>query len=210
MRRQLERNKQTSRKHQVVSLQAQQRGAVDIQQHEAKRRLENELFMLREELEEEGVLTEQEIEERIQQERSRRSAPAAQPQGVRDTKQTAHHKAVKQNQEQRLGMALGISSEAHIPGAAFDQELQKEKREQLNRLREQEKQQQALEELKEKSEGKKAKESDEDNKKPKHERRKKSQEDDEHSSDSDDSDSDRSSSSSSSSSAPRRKKRRRR
>lgn len=72
MRRQRERNAvQQHKAYNPVSAVARERGNKDIQRHEEKRRLENRLLELREELEENPKVSEQDIERRIQDERER-------------------------------------------------------------------------------------------------------------------------------------------
>ena len=54
----------------VVSAAARERGTVELQQHEAKRQMENNLLVLREELEEKG-LPDEDVEAQIEQARQR-------------------------------------------------------------------------------------------------------------------------------------------
>mmetsp|Transcript_33028 Transcript_33028/g.49896 ORF Transcript_33028/g.49896 Transcript_33028/m.49896 type:complete len:290 (+) Transcript_33028:154-1023(+) len=71
-RRQQERNlSSSSNKTSIVSLAARNEGNHEIQKHQAKREIENELLMLQEDMEEAGQLSPAEIDERIHVERQR-------------------------------------------------------------------------------------------------------------------------------------------
>lgn len=71
--RQQERNSQSNSRttYNPVSSAARQKGHVEIQKHEERRRIENELLELQEEMEDAGKLSTEEIEQRIVRERSR-------------------------------------------------------------------------------------------------------------------------------------------
>ena len=73
-RRQIERNAQESggsKRYNPVSASAREKGNQEIQDHERRRQIENQLLVLRDDLEESGNFTEAQIEDRIQAERER-------------------------------------------------------------------------------------------------------------------------------------------
>ena len=73
LRHQRENNRQTSERKRFnpVSASARERGNKELQQHEQRRKLELHLLMLREDMEEAGMLTEAEMDSRINRERER-------------------------------------------------------------------------------------------------------------------------------------------
>lgn len=145
LRRQQERNSQSGshQKYNPVSATARQQGHSDIQKHEERRRIENELLELQEEMEDAGHLSPDEIKARIERERTRllhraegKPGPSnrehrgePQSRGQRwDRQKTAANQALKTQQNDRLGSALGIQRDSHVEGQAFDRELQEQKK----------------------------------------------------------------------------------
>jgi serine/arginine repetitive matrix protein 2 len=148
LRRQQQRNAQDSgqQKYNPVPSAARKQGNTDIQKHEERRRIENQLLELQEEMEDGGQLNDEEIEERIGRERKRlmqrledkaNSKPHfnnnnnnnREARGQRwDRQKTAGNHVLKKQQNDRLGSALGIQQDAHVEGQAFDRELQDQKK----------------------------------------------------------------------------------
>ncbi|KAI2503843.1 cwf21 domain [Fragilaria crotonensis] len=145
LRRQQERNSQSNSRptFNPVSSAARQQGHAEIQKHEERRRIENELLELQEEMEDAGKLSPEEINERIGRERTRlmnrlegkheqgNRMHQGQPQsrGQRwDRRKTAANQILKTQQSDRLGSALGIQRDAHVEGQAFDIDFQQQKK----------------------------------------------------------------------------------
>ena len=156
LRRQQERNSQSNSRttYNPVSSVARQKGHVEIQKHEERRRIENELLELQEEMEDAGKLSPEEIEERIGRERTRlmnrleekheqgnrphQGQPPSRGQRL-DRQQTAANQILKTQQSDRFGSALGIQRDAHVEGQAFDTEFQEQKKAERQARAEQEK-----------------------------------------------------------------------
>eukprot|EP00545_Synedropsis_sp_CCMP1620_P006195 CAMPEP_0119019722 /NCGR_PEP_ID=MMETSP1176-20130426/22501_1 /TAXON_ID=265551 /ORGANISM="Synedropsis recta cf, Strain CCMP1620" /LENGTH=249 /DNA_ID=CAMNT_0006973989 /DNA_START=111 /DNA_END=857 /DNA_ORIENTATION=+ len=143
LRRQQQRNAQDSKgqKYNPVSSAARKQGNSDIQKHEERRQIENQLLELQEEMEDAGQLSVEEIEERIGRERKRlmqrleekaNSKPHfnhRESRGQRwDRPPTVGNHVLKKQQNDRLGSALGIQQNSHVEGQAFDRELQDQKK----------------------------------------------------------------------------------
>lgn len=166
LRRQQERNAQDSSrpKYNPVSSAARKQGNAEIQKHEERRQIENQLLELQEEMEDAGQLNEEEIEVRIDRERKRlvqrledkaNSKPHynnREAHGQRwNRQQTAgNNHALKKQQNDRWGSALGIQQDSHVEGQAFDRELQDQKK--AERQEKMEKERKVLEEEKKKRE----------------------------------------------------------
>ena len=156
LRRQQERNSQSNSRptFNPVSSAARQQGHAEIQKHEERRRIENVLLELQEEMEDAGKLSPEEINERIGRERtrlmnrlegnheqgSRMRQGQPQSRGQRwDRQKTAANQILKTQQSDRLGSALGIQRDAHVEGQAFDSDFQQQKKEARQARSEQEK-----------------------------------------------------------------------
>lgn len=115
LRRQQERNAASfAPKYNPVSAAARERGNVEIQRHEEKRRLENRLLELREELEENPKMSSTEVERRIQQERERQ---------LRIWKEQDEREAQKQNAASGgEGDAQGVGEAGEVAEGALPPE----------------------------------------------------------------------------------------
>ena len=224
LRRQQERNSQSSshQKYNPVSATARRQGHSDIQKHEERRRIENELLELQEEMEDAGHLSPDEIKARIERERARllqrlegKQGPPNRENRVEphsrgqrwDRQKTAANQALKTQQNDRLGSALGIQRDSHVEGQAFDRELQEQKK--AERQLQLDKEKRLLEE-KEKKAKKEAKKLAKDSKKRGSKKRRSSVSDSPDSDSSSDESASSYSSYSSTSSSDRDRKRRRR
>ncbi|KAI9136791.1 hypothetical protein BKA69DRAFT_1128770 [Paraphysoderma sedebokerense] len=101
----------------------------DILEHERKRAVEVKCLELQMELEDEG-LDEDEIESRVDELRSKLlSELSSNDLPPSSSMSETHHKQLaKQNENVKLASALGIDSGSFVSGAAFDRELQEQKK----------------------------------------------------------------------------------
>ena len=114
-------------------------GNKEINEHNRKREVEAQVYALRDELEEEDV-PEDEIDKKCDELRQELLARMPTPKKVgTDSHQNAEAKA---RDDQKLRDAFGIRDDRHVPGAAFDRELQ----DQLKAQRQAEREARALEE----------------------------------------------------------------
>ena len=101
VRRQREKNVSQGQQHQSynpVSATAREKGNIDIQQHDEKRRIENDLLELRLELEEsDKKYTDEEIDSKIQKERERRL------QQLKDASERQRQQKQQQQQQRQEG-----------------------------------------------------------------------------------------------------------
>ncbi|QDZ23382.1 cwf21 domain-containing protein [Chloropicon primus] len=110
----------------------------DLLEHERKRKIEVELFKLRDDLEDEGKHSEEEIEKRVGELRAKLEAAAAQGGGRRergrgrfDVPQDTHAVADRKAKQMRnLARALRVDPELK-EGQAFDRELQEQKKQEM-------------------------------------------------------------------------------
>jgi len=91
-RRQIERNANAQGpKFNPVSATAREQGNKEIQEHERLRQIENQLLLLRDDLEENGSFTEEQMEERIQTERERQLQKLKQQQKEEEKQQQGNN-----------------------------------------------------------------------------------------------------------------------
>merc|ERR1719159_324789 len=99
---------------------------MDLLEHDAKRKVELELTVLRDQLEEDGLDDENEIEQKIA--KKRKELMAAIKIVVPDAEGGSHQKALAKEAElDKMASALGINKDGKV-GEAFDQALQEKKK----------------------------------------------------------------------------------
>ncbi|CAH1758667.1 2541_t:CDS:2 [Entrophospora sp. SA101] len=110
----------------------------EILEHEKKRQIEIKCLSFRDELESKGEIDEDEIDKKVE---SHRQALLSSIDIVEDNKtlqeyQTHHLTQAKAAENEKIMKALGIDSGTYIEGAAFDKELQEQKK--LERIKQKE------------------------------------------------------------------------
>ena len=121
LRHQRENNRQTSERKRFnpVSASARERGNKELQQHEQRRKLELHLLMLREDMEEAGMLTEAEMDSRINRERERQLGRQKEEEDANAAMKRQREREVVMRLEE--GKSLGLAP--HV-GAASRREPQ--------------------------------------------------------------------------------------
>merc|ERR1711904_711791 len=105
---------------------------MDLLEHDAKRKVELELTLLRDQLEEDGLDDEDEIDKKIA--KKRKELMAAIKIVVPDAEGGSHQKALAKEAElDKMADALGINKDGKV-GEAFNRELQEQKK--LERMKE--------------------------------------------------------------------------
>merc|ERR1719359_326369 len=107
---------------------------MDLLEHDAKRKVEVELAMLREDLEEGGGYTEEQIEEKISKKRKELMK------GMKivldaDSKDTHQLAAAKDAELDKMAAALGVAKGGKV-GESFNRDLQEAKKQDRIRARE--------------------------------------------------------------------------
>merc|ERR1719487_2048555 len=120
---------------------------MELLEHDAKRKVELELMQLREDLEEAGVYTEEQIEDKVDVKRKELMKNVKINIDV-DSQTASTHQiaAAKEAELAKMASALGVSKEGKI-GEAFDRTLQESKKLERMRVREQAEQAEAAREL---------------------------------------------------------------
>ena len=113
----------------------------EILEHERKRKIELEVFKLRDDLEEEGKLSEEEIEKRVGELRAKLEAGAARGERGRPGRGTLSqgtHAVADRKARQMANLARALRVNPDLKeGEAFDREAQEQKRRERDELRDQ-------------------------------------------------------------------------
>ena len=99
----------------------------DLIEHEQKRKVEAQLFKLEKELRSKNTMTDDEIKEALSEAREHLLSKLRQAPTLINTKESHQAALAKEKHMEKLKSALGISDK-HEFGAAFDLELQENKR----------------------------------------------------------------------------------
>merc|ERR1719421_952575 len=120
---------------------------MELLEHDAKRKVELELMQLREDLEEAGVYTEEQIEDKVDVKRKELMKNVKINIDV-DSQTASTHQiaAAKEAELAKMASALGVAKEGKI-GEAFDRNLQESRKLERMRAREQREQAEAAREL---------------------------------------------------------------
>jgi len=122
LRRQRENNRRTSdyKRFNPVSASAREKGNKELQHHDQKRKLENYLLILREELEEGGKLSEAEIDARVSKERERQLAQRKELDEAESARQAQREAELAERLEGGVAQDRGISVEPSPRGQHLD------------------------------------------------------------------------------------------